>query len=90
MTIVSTKLSSTIFGNKKIVYGKSVISGDTNTGAVTLSTMGLKIVDWFQGYAKGTTEPIFVNEDMPCTADITITNTANNQTSYWKAEGIPG
>jgi len=90
LTIVSSKLSATIHGNKKVVYGKSVISGTTNTGAVTLSTMGLKIVDFFDAYAKGTTEPVFINEVMPCTEDITITTTANDQTVYWKAEGIPG
>jgi hypothetical protein len=92
MAIANTRLSVEYFGNKKVVFGKSVLSGGTNTGDVTLSTLGMKRVDHFSGTVSDALTSIFsVNaEPFPCYNDITIITTNNDDTVYWMAVGVPG
>jgi len=90
MAIANTKLSETFFGNKKVVYGKSVLSGGVATGDVTLACMGLKRVDHFSGtVSDALTSSCSTHEAFPCTVDITIITTNNEDTVYWEAIGIP-
>jgi len=91
MAIANTKLSETFFGNKKVVYGKSVLSGGVATGDVTLACMGLKIVDHFSGTVSDALKSSCSvdAEVFPCTVDITIITTNNDDTVYWEAIGIP-
>lgn len=90
MAIANTKLSHTFWGNKKVVFGKSVISGATNTGDVTLAVIGLKRVDafWFS-VNRNAAEGMSVEEAFPCRNDITIHTTTNDMTVYWTAVGVP-
>jgi hypothetical protein len=91
MVIVNTKLSHTFFGAKKVVFGKSVISGGVATGDVDLATMGLKRVTHFKGTVKAAAaSSCSCTETFPCIVDITIITSAINQTVYWMAIGLPG
>ena len=91
MAIVNTKLSHTYFGNKKVVFGKSVIGGGVATGAVTKAIMELKIITHFKGTVKAAAaSACSCTATFPCTADITIITSAINETVYWMATGIPG
>jgi len=90
MAIANSKISHTFFGDKKVVFGKSVLSGAAATGAIPLSVMGLKIVDHFEGtVSDAATSACSVTATFPCTAAITIITTNNDDTVYWKATGIP-
>lgn len=90
MAIANTRLSTTYFGDKAIVFGKSVISGTTATGDVDLATMHLKEVDIFLGTVKSATASgVNCNEDFPCKNDITVVTHNNDETFYWVAIGTP-
>lgn len=91
MAIANTKLSHTFFGNKKVVFGKSVLSGGVATGDVTKACMGLKRIDHFSGtVSDALTSSCSTSETFPCTVDITIITTNNDDTVYWMAIGTPG
>ena len=89
MAIANTKLSVEYMGDKKVVYGKSVISAGVATGDITLAVMGLKRVDFIDcTVSDALTSACTANEDFPCTNDITIITTNNDDTVYWKAIGV--
>jgi hypothetical protein len=90
MAIANTRLSVEYFGNKKVVFGKSVLSGAAATGDVTLSTMGMKRVDYFSAtVSDAATSACSVDaEPFPCYTDITIITTNNDDTVYWMAVGV--
>jgi hypothetical protein len=91
MAIANTLLSVMYEGDKKIVFGKSVISGGVATGDIALSTMRLKRVDFIDFVVSDAlTSACSANEDFPCTNDITIISTNNDDTVYWMAIGVPG
>ena len=87
MTMSTTINFQTVFGNKRIVCGTSVISGDTATGDVVT---GLNTVDILFPVVKGATQKgVSVNETFPlATGDVTVVTETNNQTFYWLAIGI--
>jgi len=87
MAIANTIIDRTVWGDKRVVYGKSVISGDTNTGDVAT---GLSKVEILLPVVKGATQKGFsVNEDFPLSGgDVTVVTESNNQTFYWLAIGV--
>lgn len=86
MTIANTVLKKISVGNRKIVIGKSVVSGGTATGNVNV---GLEVIESFQIVTGGDTAyGISANETFPLRGtDVTIVNEANDLTSYWVAVG---
>lgn len=87
MTIVNTIISRTVFGDRKVVYGKSVISGDVATGDVAT---GLNSVEMFHMNVQGATQKgCSINESFPlASGDVTCVTETNNQTFYWMAIGL--
>ena len=87
MAIANTIIDRTVWGDKRVVYGKSVISGDTNTGDVAT---GLSRVEMFQVTVSGATQKgCSVNETLPLSGgDVTVVTESNNQTFYWLAIGV--
>lgn len=89
MAIVTTILKKGFVGNRKVVYGKSVISGDVATGEVVVP---LKRILFFRGTVKAAAaSACTANEDFPLAGStaVTIITSANNQTIYWYAVGDP-
>ncbi len=88
MTINTTIDSNdrTVFGDKKVVYGVSVISGDVATGDVVT---GLAYVEHFLAVVQGDTQKgCSINEDLPLSSgDVTVVTESNNQTFIWMALG---
>lgn len=86
MTIVTTINGKTVFGNKRVHYGTSVISGDVATDDVVT---GLTRVDSMTVVVKGGTQKgSAINETLPISGtDITVVTESNNQTFYWEAIG---
>lgn len=74
-------------GNRKEVFGKSVLSGTASTGDVVVSP--LSNIDFFTFITKGTTaKAAAVNEDFPLAGNaVTIHTESNDATVYWKAIG---
>jgi hypothetical protein len=87
MTIVNTIISRTVMGNKRVVKGKSVISGDVATGEVVT---GLSRIESFHIEVQGATQKgSSVNESLPLSSGtVTAVTESNNQTFYWTATGI--
>lgn len=87
MAIANTINSQTVFGNKRIVEGKSVLSGTTNTGDVAT---GLKRVEqFFIAVAGSSQQGSSVNETLPLAGgDVTVVVETNDSTFYWMAIGI--
>lgn len=90
MAIVTTILRRTIEGGRRVVYGKSVISGGVATGEVTTS---LGRVIFFEGTVKSAAaSAVTANETFPVqnkATAITIITSNNNETVYWRAVGDP-
>lgn len=86
MTIVNTIIRRSVFGNMKIVLGKSVLSGTTDTGDVAT---GLRTVESFHATTEGSTaKAVAVNETLPLAGgDVTIVTESNDATIYWEAKG---
>lgn len=89
MAIATTINDRTVFGDKVIVFGKSVLSGGTDTGDVAT---GLSKVLLFIPVGQSTANDglVNVNEDFPLAGgDVTIFADFNNATFYWMAIGNP-
>ena len=88
MALATTITDWTYWGDKKVVYGKGVLSGTTNTGDVAT---GLKRVGAFFLVQKATAQKgVAVNEDFPLAGgDVTIYTEDNDATFYWFAIGDP-
>lgn len=86
MAIANTIISRTVFGDKKVVYGKSVLSGGVSTADVVT---GLNRVEsFFMNVAGGTQKGCSVNETFPLTkGDVTAVVETANGTFYWMAIG---
>ena len=91
MTIVTTELKKGSAGNVKMIFGKSVISGTTDTGNVAVD---LKVIDIFVPITKDSAQKGFaVNEDFPLAnnsgqgCQVTIHMESNDGTAYWLAIG---
>lgn len=86
MAITTTILRKTVEGDNRVVFGKSVLSGSTNTGDVAT---GLDNVEFFSFVTKDTAQKGgAVNEDFPLAGgDVTIYTESNDATIYWRAEG---
>ena len=87
MALSTTIIARTVFGNKRAVYGKGVISGGTATGDVVT---GLGSVEYFDITVAGATQKgCSVNETLPlASGDVTVVTETNDQTFYWMAIGI--
>jgi len=86
MAISNTIIRRSVFGNMRIVVGKSILSGGTNTGdAVT----GLNRVEIFLPITGGSAQKgIAVNETLPLSSgNVTVVTEANDATFYWLAIG---
>ena len=86
MAIANTIDRVSVQGDVRVVYGKSVLSGGTNTGDIAT---GLNRIDSFQVITKDTTaKAVAVDEDFPLAGgDVTFYSEDNDATVYWKAEG---
>ena len=86
MTIVNTIFRRSVFGNMKIVIGKSVLSGSTNTGDVET---GLRQVKSFTITEAGSSAKAnSVDETFPkAGGDVTAVTESNDATFYWEAKG---
>ena len=86
MAITTTITARVSLGNKKMIIGKSVISGGTNTGDVVVP---LKYIETFQAMTEGSAQKgIAVNETFP-TKDTnpTLIMESNDGTVTWIAIG---
>lgn len=86
MAIATTIISRVSLGNKKMIIGKSVLSGGTTTGDVIIP---LKVIESIQGHESTSTQKGFaVEEDFPLrdTAPSVHIETSNG-TFYWTAIG---
>jgi hypothetical protein len=89
MTIVTTILRKTIEGNRRVVYGKSVIGGVTDTGEVIVP---LYRILFFKGtVAAAAASACSANETFPLAGStpVTIVTSNNDETVYWRAVGDP-
>lgn len=86
MAIATTIIKRTVFGNEKVVMGKSVISGGTDAGEVETS---LRQVTSFHMTVQGSTQKgCNVNETFPLkSGTVTAETESNDQTFYWVAYG---
>ena len=86
ITIVNTIFSRTIFGNKRVVMGKSVISGGASGGDVVT---GLDYVESFIPTISGASQQgCSVNETLPLSSgNVTIVVETADSTVYWEAKG---
>lgn len=87
MAIANTIIAKTVFGNKRVVIGKSVLSGTTNTGQVAT---GLKRVEAFFLNVYGATQKgSSVDESFPLEGgDVDVVVESNDGTFQWMAVGI--
>lgn len=86
MAITTTEIDKGIFGDKKYVMGKSVLSGTTDTGEVVT---GLSRVEMFLHITSGTTaKAVSIDETLPLSSGtVTAYTEDNDQTFYWLALG---
>lgn len=88
MALATTILGRTKFGNKDVVFGKGVISGDVATGDVLT---GLNRIEYFHLTVQGATQKgCSIDETLPLagSGDVTVVTETNNQTFYWMAVGL--
>ena len=87
MAIATTILGRTVEGNYMHIYGKSVLSGTTNTGDVIT---GLSQVIYFQMNVQGATQKgCLVNKTLPlASGTVTAVVESNDGTFYWEAVGV--
>lgn len=86
MAITTTILTRTVFGNRDVVIGKSVVSGGSSGGDIET---GLGSIDAMFAVAAGSDEQgIALNETFPlASGDVTLVNEDANSTTYWLAIG---
>lgn len=86
MAIATTISVKTVFGNKRVHCGKSVLSGSVATGDVVT---GLKSVDHFSMNVEGATQKgCSINSTLPlATGTVTAVVETNDGTFYWQAIG---
>lgn len=86
MAITTTIIRRSIFGNMRIVIGRSVLSGGTNTGDVVT---GLNRTELFAPVTAGASaKALSVNETMPLSGgDVTVVTESNDATIDWIAFG---
>jgi hypothetical protein len=86
MAITTTISRTTVQGDNRVVFGKSVLSGAASTGDVVT---GLNTVEFFSAIADDTTPSyIAVDEVFPlASGDVSIKASGNDKTFFWKAEG---
>lgn len=86
MAIATTIFNTTACGNRRMVSGKSVLSGNVATGDVVT---GLDYVDGFCVNVAGATQKgCSVNETFPLNSgDVTVVVETNDGTFYWTAFG---
>ncbi len=86
MTIATTIISRISLGNRKMIAGKSVISGGTDTGDVIIP---LHVIESFTPTISNSADlAVSFNEALPLVdTDITIITEGNDRTVYWTAIG---
>lgn len=86
MAITTTILRTSVQGDDRVVYGKSVLSGTASTGDVAT---GLNTVEFFTAVSKDTTPSyVAIDETLPlASGDVSIKASGNDKTFFWKAEG---
>jgi len=87
MSITTTIIDRAIFGDKRIVYGKSVYAGGSTSEDVAT---GLNRVEMFIPVTSGSTQKGFsVNETLPLAGgDVTTVIETADGTIYWMAIGV--
>lgn len=86
MTIANTIFARTVMGDKKVVYGKSVLSGGSSSGEVVTDLN--RTEQFFMNVAGATQKGCSVNETFPLTkGTITAVVETANGTFYWMAIG---
>lgn len=86
MAIATTINGKTVFGNKRVHYGTSVLSAGSSSGAVVT---GLARIDSMDVTVKGDTQQgSSLNGTLPLsTGSATVVVETANSTFYWKATG---
>ena len=86
MAITTTILARTVWGNRVVVFGKSVLSGTATSGDVAT---GLRRVIAFDGHENKDAQKGFaVEEDFPLSkGDVTVHIETTDGTFYWTAIG---
>ena len=89
MTIVTTIIDKVSLGNKKMIIGKSVLSGTVTEGDVQVP---LKVIDSFVGAESASGQAGFaVEEDFPLlNTSPTVHISTTDGTFYWRAIGNRG
>ena len=86
MSITTTILRQTVHGDDRVVYGKSVFAGSSSSEDVVT---GLNQVEFFSANINDATPRYCAAvEDFPLASGaVTLKNSANDMTVYWRAEG---
>ena len=86
MSITTTILRQTVYGDNRVVFGKSVIAGGSSTEDVATT---LNHVEFFTIQLNTSTPTYGASvETFPLdSGDVTVKFSANDQTFFWKAEG---
>ena len=86
MAIANTILFRCNVGNRKIIGGKSIISGDVATGEIDVPLTNILM---FKATTNGSAQKgVVVNKTFPLVnTDVTLINESNNATTYWWALG---
>ena len=85
MAMTSAQLGESVFGNKRVTWGKW-----TGTGTTVEIKTGLTHTEFIKLQLKGAnavTEEAVINETLPCTCDVTAIFTSNIA-GYWWAFGV--
>jgi len=86
MAITTTEISKVSLGNRKMIIGKSVISGGTDTGDVEVS---IKNIESFTPTINNANDlAVSTNETFPLKdTAVTVITEGNDRTIYWTAIG---
>ena len=86
MTITTTITDRSAWGDKRVVYGKSVLS-DAATGGDVITSLS-RVEHFMVNVQGGTQKGCSVDEDLPLAGgDVTVEVETANGTFYWMAIG---
>jgi hypothetical protein len=86
MAITTTILRETVYGDNRVIFGKSVLSGSSSSETIVT---GLSQIDNIQVNVKSAT-PAYISptDDYPIASGSAVVKvSANDQTLYWAAFG---
>ncbi len=86
MTITTTIIDRTVMGDKRVIIGKSVLSGGATGGDVTTGLA--RVISFIVTPQGGTQLGHSVDEELPFSGgDITVEMESSDTTFYWEAKG---